>query len=664
MTAATPSTRTTKTLATATRARWARYAGSLLSSSLLLACTATTTDDEELVGEAEALVEAELGADEGGALVADRTESRKQRTIGGQAFTFIKHYDPDGEAHERILDVDGNEISADALPVAKPRRLGASLQGLLDSTTQWDKVVDVRVGLRSFAAPVAEPLESGSVVATTDGRPLLMLDAEPVTEADMRANARARQQRFDAQVARITEARRDALRELAARHPELAGLPAIRSAIRRGDASVVVPMELGAVESFVRDNEDLVAGVELDSELTTTIASAIQDTNIDPVALANPIRQGGGVGVYMSEGGCPLPGFLPSYTPLSGVPTSHSSNVSAIIRGASPLAHIYCRGGYTLPSAADLLGTAGNPRVLIETHSWTETLSDAPGFRLRDRDFDDHIYDTGVATFVASANFGAPSAQFPAAQGYTGSPAKGLNVISVGNYVGSTDTINTLSSFRDSEIGNNKPEIVAPGTNINAGGFIFSGTSMASPHAAGFAADLMGEYTWLQLRPYYLKASMLAGADKAIAGGVDKVGVGGINFHRNYFNGTNTWWEGNNGSFAVHDGADYLPNNGYVDREVYLDAGHASVRVALSWLNRGTYTYDHRADPHTIGTDLDLCVFDPNGALMGCSSSWDNPFELVEFDPVVSGSYRVRINRYANRDTASKLHMGISIDWN
>ncbi|MEM9456943.1 MAG: S8 family serine peptidase [Myxococcota bacterium] len=663
MTAANHSSRTTQTLATATRARWARYAGALLSSSLLLACTATTSGDEELVSEAEALG-AELEADEGDALVANRSQSRKQRTIGDQAVTFIKHYDADGEAHERILDEDGNEISADALPVAGPRRLGASLQGLLDSTTQWDKVVDVRVGLRSLAAPVAEPLESGSVVATTDGRPLLMLNGEPVAAADMRANARARQQRFDAQVARITEARRDALRELAARHPELAASPNMRSAISRGDASVVVPMELGAVESFARDHEDLVAGVELDSELTTTIASAIQDTNIDPVALANPIRQGGGVGVYMSETGCPLAGFLPSYTPLSGVPTSHSSNVSAIIRGASPLAHIYCRGGFTLPSAADLLGTAGNPRVFVETHSWTETLSDAPGFRLRDRDFDDHIYDTGVATFVASANFGAPSAQFPAAQGYTGSPAKGLNVISVGNYVGNTDTINALSSFRDSEIGNNKPEIVAPGTNINAGGFTMSGTSMASPHAAGFAADLMGEYTWLQLRPYYFKANMLAGADKTILGGTDKVGVGGLNFHRNYFNHTNTWWEGDNNSFDFHDGNDYLPNNGYVDREVYLDAAHASVRVALSWLNRGTYTYDHRADPHAIGTDLDLCVYDPNGVQVGCSSSWDNPFELVEFDPVISGNYRVRINRYANRDTASKLHMGVSINWN
>ncbi len=83
----------------------------------------------------------------------------------------------------------------------------------------------------------------------------------------------------------------------------------------------------------------------------------------------------------------------------------------------------------------------------------------------------------------------------------------------------------------------------------------------------------------------------------------------------------------------------------------------------ISWLNRGSYTYDHRNDAHPIGMDLDLRVYDPYGRYVGGSYSWDNPYEKVNFYPTVSGYYTFKINRYANRDTSLNLRMGLYVNY-
>lgn len=587
----------------------------------------------------------------------------KRRTLDGQELTFVKHVDELGNTEALVLDADGEVIPEAQVPTPAPRRLGRTLKAKLDAPAAspahvaGSAMIEVVIGLRDDLAPVDEPLAYGSATIDAHGKAEVTIGDAVATDAEIERDLAAREARIDAELARTLAARRARLRELETRHPALAGHPAIRSAIERGDASVTVSLRKDEIEAFARDNDDLVAGIELRDEPMNELAGAMLDTNIDPHAINFAGRRGGGIGVYMSESGCPNVGHIPSYTRINGASDDHSRNVSAIIRGVSPESWVYCRSGFTLPWAADILGYGGNPRIHLETHSWGYVASDNDDFQLADRDFDTHVYDSAIAVFSSAGNFGLGN-------GYVGSPAKAVNTISVGNYNDANDTMHTTSSFLDSEIGNEKPELSAPGTSICAGGFCLTGTSMASPHAAAFAADLLGAYAWLRLRPTYLKALMIAGSDKLVAGGLDKVGVGGLNFYRAYFNGNNTWYEGANNSYAAYDAGDYLPNNGYIDRQVNINAASTNVRVAVSWLNRGTYTYDHRADAHPLGMDIDLCVYDPAGVLKGCSSSFDNPYELVSFDPVVSGNYRVRIQRFSNNDAASKLHMGLAVDWN
>jgi hypothetical protein len=581
----------------------------------------------------------------------------KRRELGAETFTFIKSIDDEGNIDNLILDPEGEPIAASSLPTPAREPLDRSLRILLDSPG-GDELVDIVVALEDpSGAGIAEWTEEGTVTIDDEGRVELSLAGTVITEAELERNDAARQVHIDETLTRQSAARREMWRELAIRYPTFEALPALQTAIERGDASVTLPLRQDQIETFLADNDDILAAIDLADTPADLLAAALLDTTLDPWAIGFEGRRGAGIGVYMSETGCPNADHISSYMRLAGVPSDHSMNVSAIIRGASPESFVYCRSGHALPSAADLLGYEGNPRVHIETHSWAYSLSDNDDYTIADRIFDNHVYDTGVAVFMSAGNFGVKN-------GYVSSPAKALNTISVGNYSDAIDLINLSSSFRDSEIGNEKPELSAPGTSICAGGFCMTGTSMASPHAAGYAADLLGAYAWLRLRPPHLKALMLASSDKLVIGGLEKVGVGGLDFHRAYFNGTNTWYEGANNAFAGFDATDYLPNNGHIDRQVFIDAASSNVRVAISWLNRGTWTHDHRADAHPLGMDLDLCVFDPVGTLKGCSASFDDPFELVSFDPTLSGNYRVRVTRTGNNDVSSKLHMGLAIDWN
>jgi hypothetical protein len=237
-----------------------------------------------------------------------------------------------------------------------------------------------------------------------------------------------------------------------------------------------------------------------------------------------------------------------------------------------------------------------------------------------------------------------------------------LNVATVGNYSDSTTAINSQSPSVDPDTGNGKPEVSAPGTSVTAGGFTNSGTSQSTPHAAAFTADSLSSYSWLQYRPHLAKAKQLAGATDEIAGDVDAVGLGGIDFLSSHYNGQNYWMHGSNSSFSTLDAGDGSMD-GYITRQVYISSSYDAVRIAMTWLSRGTYIYSHRSDAHPIGMDFDLRIYDPSGSYVGGSLSWDDGFEAIDFAPATSGYYTFKINRYANRDSSNKIRLGVAVNF-
>jgi hypothetical protein len=588
----------------------------------------------------------------------------KSRVINGERFTFRKQLGEDGELQTVVVGPDGHTLPEHAVPRARRETIDPDLRARLDQMKS-SELVRVNIALDLGGTPADETRETGEVVIRDGLAREATVNGVAVSDRELDQRQRDRQQQ--AQERRVEQLQQKAERLQAfARRQGLESRQAIEQAIEEGRETVTIELTRGAIEGLSRSRDAVIRGIELHQPGEDDIASAMNATSISTSALPYSSTRGNDIGIFMTESGCASERRVANYDRLSGTETNHSRNVVAILRAVSPDSQLYCRGGAVLPTSADLFGTfvwSGwslqyvpplSPPIEIVTRS--NSTNDNTSFTTLDRDWDNFVYNMNIPIFNSGGNTGDDS-------GNVRSPAKGLNVIHVGNYDDADDTINSSSPFRNPETGNAKPEIVAPGTNVSAGGFSYSGTSQATPHAAAFTADMMSSSTYLKRKPYLVKAKLLAGGTDPISGGYDKVGLGGIDFASAHWSGNASWWTGDNSSFndfAQNDGG---TSGAYIEKRVYIGSYWDKARVVLSWLNRGSYTYDHRGDAHPIGMDLDMRVYDPYGRYVGGSSSWDNPFEKVEFSPTVSGYYTVKINRYANRDTALNLRMGLYVNY-
>ena len=589
--------------------------------------------------------------------------ARKTRTLGGQTFVFEKREDRVGDVSTVILDALGQEVPETELPREPAPIIDRDLQDLMGRS--GNQIFRVQIALEFPEAPRQEVSQTGEV-ATSEGHIMqARVNGETVSENQLVQHEEAQAKEEQTEFARQVPQRTKRLQAWADQNG-LGQTPGLTEALESTSSSLVVELTPAAIQRLADSNDGIVQGIEAYVEPKDQIASAMLDTNISAWALPYANRRANGVGIYMTESGCARESRFADYQRLAGSETDHSRNVGGILKAVAPEHYLYCRGGAVLPTVFDIYGAALNDLFPVDIYPEVEGPSiqvitrsngaeTANSYRTTDRDWDNFIYDHMIPAFNAAGNSGTGS-------GDVISPAKGLNIISVGNYDHTTDAIAASSSFDDPDIGAEKPEISAPGTNITAGGFTMTGTSMSTPHAAGFVADQMSDSTWLKSKPHLVKAKILSGATDSISGGADAVGLGGIDFLSGHYNGRNYWWSGSNSAFSSWDSADGS-SDGYVEREVTISNSWDSVRVVLSWLTRGTYTYAHRTDAHPIGIDLDLRIYDPSGALVGSSASWDNNFESVEFNPTVTGTYTFKINRYANRDSSNKLRMGLVLNY-
>lgn len=589
--------------------------------------------------------------------------ARKTRDLAGKTFVFEKRQDANGQVSTFILDETGHRLNETDLPRVPAPIIAPELHEQMASSGGEPLRVEIAL---AFPEESIEELPQTGQVGTTEGHVLLaMVNGQKVSELELN-----RHEENQASAAR---------RQLAEQVPEhgkrlqawaeengLGRAPGLTEALESTSTTLVVDLTPSEITRLAETRDGVVQGIEAYVQPKDEIASAMLDTNLTSWALPYATRRANGVGIYMTESGCAQESRFSNYQRLAGSETNHSRNVGGILKAAAPDNYLYCRGGAVLPTVFDLYGAMLNdlfpfdffpevegPQIQVVTRS--NGSGDSDGYSTTDRDWDDFAYTHMIPTFKSAGNNGSGS-------GNVSAPGKGLNLITVGNYDHTTDTIAGSSSFVDPAIGAEKPEISAPGESITAGGFTMSGTSMSAPHAAAFAADQMSDSTWLKFKPHLVKAKILSGATDVISGGADKVGLGGIDFLSGHYNGHNFWWSGGNGAFSSWDSADGS-SDGYIERTLTISNSWDAVRVVLSWLTRGTYTYAHRTDAHAIGMDLDLRVYDPSGALVGSSASWDNNFESVEFEPTMTGTYTFKINRYANRDTSNKLRMGLVVNY-
>jgi len=251
---------------------------------------------------------------------------------------------------------------------------------------------------------------------------------------------------------------------------------------------------------------------------------------------------------------------------------------------------------------------------------------------------------------------------------------KGYNSLGVGNHNDTAGAMSGDSVFRNpssSHGDRDLPEIAANGTGVTTVGLTMSGTSMASPAAAGCAALIQSVDGTLKSWPEGGRAILLAGAKRNVAGqtwwqdvvgnvdasdgsgAVDALEAVNIAKQRRSRNAMATGRGWDVGTLRSSDiGTNKRTTFSYSVKlgNSFFSPGH--VKVALAWDSKITM-FPLGIDlpiASTLTVDLDLQIFDSGGVQVGYSGSWDNSYEIAEFDGQRGETYTIKIRRWSGTD--------------
>lgn len=590
------------------------------------------------------------------------------RMVGENNYHFVSYHDEFGNIGTKIFNSDFVEVQEDEIPISKPNVIFNDVLEAFEKNPMGKQRL-----LITLAFPVVHYPEHdfssedyvddlGNSFTYVDGRLIDEFQEKLLKEEYDRV-----QNEYRSELSLVKSLTWQELREKNT-NPDFNEAMEIAQNYER--SYFVAEMTQEDMFELLENAGDLIDGIDLDREGEEELTNAMLATSVDPFVLSYTSRQGNGIGIYMTEPSCPPDNYVTNYYRIdNSVATSHSQKVARVIRSVSPRSFLYCKSGSDLPDDSELSGYEGNPAIKVITMSAGK--GDTNLYTSLTKDWDQFSYNNDVIIFKSAGNKGEES-------GNVTVPGGALNIISVGNYVMQHIThynnapvvilphIKSTSSFNNPETGNQKPEVVAPATDLIINGSNSTGTSFAAPHVAAITADYMGSCSWLVDRPHYTKAFILNAATDFISSPYDKRGEGGVDYITGYLHSEGLKKEGDaatNAQWNAWDANDAYPNNGYIDRTFYVNTEETNkVGLALSWITRGQYTYDHRNDTYPLGIDLDMCVYDPNGSLIDCSTSKFNSYEIIRFTPASTGTYRVKISKYDLRDSDSKFYFGLRIN--
>jgi hypothetical protein len=247
---------------------------------------------------------------------------------------------------------------------------------------------------------------------------------------------------------------------------------------------------------------------------------------------------------------------------------------------------------------------------------------------------------------------------------------KGYNSLAVGNHNDSAGAMagdsvfrNPATTHRDREL----PEIAANGTAVTSVGLTMSGTSFAAPATAGATALLQNVDRTLRSWPEGCRAILLAGANTNVTGGTwsqDRIagvdasdGSGALDSLASVRIAQTRVGRNNAGVRRGWDVGRLRPSDlgaGGIANFVHTIAvpegvTNPRVKVTLAW---DSYAFALDLGFIQIGmsilnNDLDLLVEDSSGNRVATSASWDNSYEIAEFQARAGQTYRIRIRRWS-----------------
>ena len=428
---------------------------------------------------------------------------------------------------------------------------------------------------------------------------------------------------------------------------------------------------------------DEVAGIFLyDPEGIDDLEDSIAIANSDDVQTAG--TKGAGVNVAVWEDGPTSTTNLviEGRYDTSPATSDHSENVHAIVKnkepnkphGHAPECKLYSANSKDLAALSWAVKERGCTVINQSFHRPSEPGSDSLSF--------DDIYKDWL-----SLNWPYPTICQAAGNYWNGDPDginppsdefvnhKGFNSLAVGNHDDSASAMASSSVFRNPASGHGDrelPEIAANGTSVTADGITMTGTSQASPAAAGVAALMQSTSGTLKAWPEGCRAILFAGATKNVIGDTwwqDVVddddasdGTGAVNAFESYriaqsrrsrnASPSRRGWD-----VGTLDSSDFdahgLSKFAYRIQVPRFWFGPRHVKVALAWDSKvSTISFFGITIPLSsqLKVDLDLKIFDKNGTQVGYSGSWDNSYEIAEFDAIPGETYEIRIRRWSGTD--------------
>lgn len=406
--------------------------------------------------------------------------------------------------------------------------------------------------------------------------------------------------------------------------------------------------------------EATVAEPDLEIARPTTRANVVYNRNIAGWGIKLGVVEVGG---RIATTNPWLAGVVQDGPYVCGTAQAHSTGVVGIIRswrptvfGFAPGASVWVGGscGGNSGQLTNRSTAAADWGARALNLSWGSNIGLTPG--PLDRFYDDMTINRFRTIVKSAGNRDVPCA----ADGNVSSPGLAYNIITVGNFddrntvswtdAGGDTIFNTCSSYKDpssSHGDREKPEVAAPGTNINSTtiaspwtGSIGSGTSFAAPMVTSAAALLMNRNSTLTIWPEINKAILMTSAVHNLEGSgrlSERDGAGGIvldradDIARKASNQSDWGGIGYTCSTATNTTLDTIP----------ASSGQR-IRATIAFDNDPAYG-SYASQP---AADLELQILNSSGAVVAQSISYDNTYEIVDFNAPASGTYTMRVNKF------------------
>ncbi|GAA1973834.1 S8 family serine peptidase [Microbacterium pumilum] len=418
---------------------------------------------------------------------------------------------------------------------------------------------------------------------------------------------------------------------------------------------------------------ELVAGVFLhDREGVLDLNDSIAVHNSDDAHSAG--FTGAGVDVAVYEPGPDVTTNLSisgQYQTGSGS-SSHARMTHGIIRnternrphGHAPDANLFSANSYDLDAIRWAAQDQGCTVISQSFHRDAEQTSDSLS---HDDNYKDWLALHWPFPTIVEASGNGSSTEFVNHKGY--------NRLTVGSHDDNAGAMASDSVFRNpkSTHGDRElPEIAGNGVGVTVVGLTDSGTSFAAPAVAGIAACVQEAAPVLKSWPEGTRAVLMAGAWRNPSGGrwradlvagVDgRDGAGTADADRSTNIARSRQSRDNAPALRGFDvgtlRSSDLDGSGRTTFRYRIKTPTAPlffgshVKVALAWDSNATRTdiLFLSIYQNTLSVDLDVEVRDSAGTLVASSMSWDNSYEIAEFDAKAGETYDIRIRRWSGTD--------------